>query len=287
MVEVQARETPASSSLAYTVAGPHPHARGRAGPIAPPCARPPTTPAAAASPPARAWAAAGPSGASGSGSYGAAPRQAGRLDPTSETSSSTAWSIISARRPSAGRCRWRAAPTAPSAFPGPRSPCGPCPARRPGAGSPGAAGRSPAPPDQPAACPRAHPVPPSAPRSRCLRHSEISEVYSPRGAAARPYRPCPAARTRSGSRPCSGPSNWGAAWPAREPQVRSLVHRISMRHHGGHAGRLLPRPLNSMIRRYHLPHQRLTQRARPRSARRAGRARVRARGGCGVAIARP
>src|SRR5215204_4492670 len=43
------------------------------------------------------------------------------------------WSIISVRRRWSGRCRWRAAPTAPRAFPGPRSPCGPCQARPPAA----------------------------------------------------------------------------------------------------------------------------------------------------------
>src|SRR5215204_3974217 len=61
-----------------------------------------------------------------------------------------AWSITAARRLSAGRCRWRAAPTAPRAFPGPRSPCGPSRVRWPGAGSPGAAERCPAPPGRPA-----------------------------------------------------------------------------------------------------------------------------------------
>ncbi len=132
------------------------------------------------------------------------PPQPAALAPTSETSSPTAWSITAARRLSAGRCRWPAAPTAPRAFPGPRSPCGllefagqalvlptqpgGLPLHRVGRGRPcGAASAT------------------SAPRSRCLRHSEISEVSRPRGAAARPCRPCPAAGTHPGSRPCSEP----------------------------------------------------------------------------------
>src|SRR4029450_12105755 len=58
----------------------------------------------------------------------------------------------------------------------------------------------------------------------------------------------------------------GSLRPLGDLRVRNLIaHRISMRHdgpvpHGGHAGRLLPRPLSSMIRYHDLPHQRLTQR---------------------------
>src|SRR5919204_2352999 len=52
--------------------GPHRRARGRAARAGRRCVRPPTTPAAAASPPARAWVA-GSCGASGRGSCGAAP----------------------------------------------------------------------------------------------------------------------------------------------------------------------------------------------------------------------
>src|SRR5512132_3343824 len=68
----------------------------------------------------------------------------------------------------------------------------------------------------------------SAPRSRCLRHSEISEVSRPRGAAGRPCRPC--------SEPHSS-----LAEAARNLGIRSLlvVHPISMhaRHHGpAHGG---------------------------------------------------
>jgi hypothetical protein len=69
--------------------------------------------------------------------------------------------------PAAGRCRWRVAPTAPRAFPGPRSPCGPCQARRPDAGSPCGAGRPRGRGDRWVGVRRAWPAP-EAPRSRWL-----------------------------------------------------------------------------------------------------------------------
>jgi len=53
------------------------------------------------------------------------------------------------------RCRWPAAPTTPSTFPGPRSPCGPWQARPAAAGSPDAAGRPAGRGDRPAGVPPA------------------------------------------------------------------------------------------------------------------------------------
>src|SRR6266508_5806853 len=138
--------------------------------------------------------------------------------PTSGTSSAAAWSIISSRPRSPGRCRWRAAPTAPRAFPGPRSPCGPCPALPAGAGSPCAAGRPAARGGQPAGAPPAWPAPP-APRGHAACATPRSATCTgPRAAAAHPCSPCPAARTPPGSAPCTSPSTAAAREHARGPQ---------------------------------------------------------------------
>ena len=109
-----------------------------------------------------------------------------------------------------------------------------------------------------------------------LHHGAVAERLDtgPRGVATRPYGPCPGARTRPGSPPCSAP-NSSLSRPLRDLGIRSslVVHAISMparRHrriHGGGHGKVSSPALNSTIRCYHLPHQRLTQRA-PRDARR-------------------
>jgi hypothetical protein len=231
---------PWSSGLAYTVAGPHPHARARAGPAAPPCARPPTTPAAAATP-ARAWAAADSSGAAVVAAAGPPHRSAGRGDPhqrgqlldglvdhLGSPSLGGALSVASCSN-SAERFPWNSItvralvelsgqalvlPAQPGVLPLHRI------NRRPARGRP--------------------PTPGARLGHATCAIRRSARCTAPRGAAARPCRPCPAARTRPGSRPCSGPSSCGAAWPARDLRVRSLVHGISMRHHGGHARRLLP-----------------------------------------------
>src|SRR5215211_4170867 len=119
-----------------------------------------------------------------------------------------AWSITAARRPSVGRCRWRAAPTAPRAFPGPRSPCGPCPARPRAVRPDGAAARFPAPPDRPVPYPTAYPAPGARPGHAACATRRSARYTAPRGAATRPYRPCPGARTRPGSPPCSEPNSF-------------------------------------------------------------------------------
>jgi hypothetical protein len=107
--------------------------------------------------------------------------------PTSGTSSVMAWSIISSRPAGArSRCRWRAAPTAPRAFPGPRSPCGPCRARLQAAGSACAAGRPAGRGDRPAGAPPGWPAPAAHHGRAACATWRSATCTGPRAAAAHP-----------------------------------------------------------------------------------------------------
>src|SRR5206468_9604285 len=113
--------------------------------------------------------------------------------------------------------RWRAAPTTPRVSPGPRSPCGPYPARRRSARSLAAGERSPARPGRPAGAPTASPTPPTPRNPAAYATPRSTTCTAPPGAAAPPSLPCPTSRTQPGSSPCNGPNTPGGPSPARAP----------------------------------------------------------------------
>src|SRR5215216_4516447 len=261
---------PWSSSLAYTVAGASSTNSSES--------RTRWSSLRSSSDSARGWAAGTRSGVGGGGLWRwrryqrawASPTAAHPArTPTSGANSATAWSVTSSRPQAPGRCRWRAAPTAPRAFPGPRSPCGPCQARPAGAGSPCAAGPAAGRGDRPAGDRRAWPAP-AAHRGRAACATRRSaRCTGLRAAAARPWRPCPAAHTPPRSAPCSWPSTGADHGHARGP--RGPARSCRSRRQPGRAhpendrsswspGELLPRPLSSTIQQPDLPHRRLTQR---------------------------
>src|SRR6266511_1262542 len=109
----------------------------------------------------------------------------------------------------------------------------------------------------------------SAPRSRCLRHSETRDVYRP---SRRSSEPLPALSSRSyssrtralyvaeyrrGPRARSGTSGSGSVVSPMAPAWACAFRESSV---VVVTGELLPRPLSSMIQQPDLPHWRLTQR---------------------------
>src|SRR4051812_33326405 len=113
------------------------------------------------------------------------------------------------------------------AFPAPRSPCGPYPARPANARSPHAAWRSPAPPGPPAADRPAWPGPPTRPDRAAAATPTPATCTSPPGAAERPCRPCPDRRTPPRSAPCT-PRSTSASAPSPAPQDQAPGHSNSL-----------------------------------------------------------
>src|SRR5215207_8856078 len=147
-------------------------------------------------------------------------------------------------------CRSRADPTARRAFPAPRSPCGPWPAPRPTARSPGAAARCPARPPPPPDGPPAQPEPPTRPCPAARATPRSTTCTGPPGATTRPYPPYPTTRTRPRSAPCTSPSTSEAS-PARAPPGSAPAHSLDEE--------LLTRPQDNVSSEI-LPHPRLTER---------------------------
>jgi hypothetical protein len=171
------------------------------------------------------------------------------------------------------RCRWRVGPTTRRAFPAPRSHGGPCPNRRPASRSRRGAASTPDRGDRPSGDPTTCP----APRGRrgrvtCATPKSATSTGS-RGATGRPFRPCPAARTRREFSPCTPRCAGAVAAPWPEPLDPDLS--VLPRHQHGRAsnksvflmsiGDVLPRPLycNSTNQVLDLPRPGLTQREGP------------------------
>jgi DDE domain len=123
---------------------------------------------------------------------------AGRRSPHTRAAAGTS-SRSRPGRPPGPPTPWPAAPAGHAAGRSrPQGECSPAPAGWPAGGRDAAATRK-------------------APLSRCLRHSEISEVSRPSRRSSAPCRPCPAARTPQGSAACRRPGTAAAAGAARAP----------------------------------------------------------------------